>query len=139
MSLNIHSFIHSFIHSRVKVLSDKFLIFPVLILFCLKKKHDKKEGNVVVNATLNTFYLPLYGVGHMVDDYSERERERERDPANTHTHTRLAARVLLYEQSHIQDSTYHSLCYICRGTLAETRNRSMGSCHDGPMRQPIAP
>ena len=34
----------------------------------------------------------------------------------------LAARVLLYAPSHRQDSTYHSLCYTSRGTLAGTRN-----------------
>ena len=36
----------------------------------------------------------------------------------------LAARVLLYAQSHRQDSTYHGLCYTSRGTLAGMRNGS---------------
>ena len=35
---------------------------------------------------------------------------------------RLTARVLLYAPSHIQDNTYHSLCYTSRGVLAGTRN-----------------
>ena len=35
---------------------------------------------------------------------------------------RLAARVLLYASSHIQDNTYHDLCYTSRGSLAGTRN-----------------
>ena len=35
---------------------------------------------------------------------------------------RLTARVLLYAPSHIQDSTYHGLCYTSRGELAGTRN-----------------
>ena len=39
---------------------------------------------------------------------------------------RLAARVLLYAPSHRQDNTYHGLCYTSRGTLAGTRNSSMG-------------
>ena len=41
---------------------------------------------------------------------------------------RLAARVLLYAfiSSHIQDNTYHGLCYTSRGALAGTRNSSMG-------------
>ena len=34
-----------------------------------------KEGNVLFNDTLNTFYLRLYGVGHMVKDHSDRERK----------------------------------------------------------------
>ena len=33
---------------------------------------------------------------------------------------RLTARVLLYAPSHIQDSTYHGLCYTSRGALAGT-------------------
>ena len=52
---------------------------------------------------------------------------------------RLAARVLLYAPSHRQDSTYHGLCYTRRGTLAGTRNSSMGSSHEGSIRRPIAP
>ena len=32
------------------------------------------EGNVLFNDTLNTFYLHLYGVRHMVKDYSDSER-----------------------------------------------------------------
>ena len=39
---------------------------------------------------------------------------------------RLAARVLIYAPSHRLDSTYHGYCYTSRGTLAGTRNRSMG-------------
>ena len=33
-----------------------------------------KEGNVLFNDALNTFYLRLYGVGHMVEDHSDSER-----------------------------------------------------------------
>ena len=51
---------------------------------------------------------------------------------------RLAARVLLYAPSHRQDSTYHSLCYTSRGSLAGTRNSSMGPPHEGSIRPPIA-
>ena len=32
-----------------------------------------KEGNVLFNDTLNTFYLRLYGVRHMVEDHSDSE------------------------------------------------------------------
>ena len=35
---------------------------------------DRKEGNVLFNDTLNTFYLRLYGVRHMVKNQSDRER-----------------------------------------------------------------
>ena len=33
-----------------------------------------KEGNVLFNDGLNTFYLLLYGVGYMVKDHSDSER-----------------------------------------------------------------
>ena len=71
--------------------------------------HDKsQEGNVLFNDALNTFYLQLYCVRHMVKDHS----------VKTETHCchmgysfQLTARVLLYAPSHRQDSTYHGLCY----------------------------
>ena len=34
----------------------------------------RKEGNVLFNDALNTFYLQLYGVRHMVKDHSDSER-----------------------------------------------------------------
>ena len=33
----------------------------------------RKEGHVLFNDALNTFYLRLYGVGHMVKDHSDSE------------------------------------------------------------------
>ena len=33
-----------------------------------------KEGNVLFNDILNTFYLRLYGVRHMVKDHSDSKR-----------------------------------------------------------------
>ena len=89
----------------------------------------RKEGNVLFNDALNTFYLRLYGVRHMVKDHSDSEIGNPLPPA----------RVLLYAQSHRQNSTYHGLCYISRGALAVTRNSSMGPLHEGSTRRPIAP
>ena len=34
----------------------------------------RKEGNVLFNNALNTFYLQLYGVQHMVKDHSDSKR-----------------------------------------------------------------
>ena len=34
----------------------------------------RKKGNVLFNDALNTFYLRLYGVGHMVNEHSDSER-----------------------------------------------------------------
>ena len=49
---------------------------------CQRKKDKKnsrcvkgrKEGNVLFNDALNTFYLRLYGVKHMVKDHSDSEK-----------------------------------------------------------------
>ena len=35
-------------------------------------KHSRKEGNVLFNNALNTFYLLLYVIGHMVKDHGEK-------------------------------------------------------------------
>ena len=35
---------------------------------------QRKEGNVLFNDALNTFYLWLYGVKHMVKDHSDSEK-----------------------------------------------------------------
>ena len=36
--------------------------------------HIQEGANVVFNDAINTFYLRLYGVGHMVKDHSDSER-----------------------------------------------------------------
>ena len=54
---------------------------------------------------------------HMIKDHSDSQRGNS---------SRLAARGLLYAPSHRQNSTCHGLCYTSRGTLAGTRNSSMG-------------
>ena len=40
-------------------------------------KRGRKEGNVLFIDALNTFYLQLYGVGHMVEDHSDSKRGRK--------------------------------------------------------------
>ena len=44
-----------------------------LMYFCLML-YGRKEGNVLFNDALNTFYLRLYGLRHMVEDHSESEK-----------------------------------------------------------------
>ena len=100
-------------------------------IFSCETNWIRKEGNVLFNDTLNTFYLRLYGVGHMVKDHSDSERGNSLPP-----HGLI---FLLYALSHIQDNTYHSLCYTSRGALAGTRNSSMAPPHEGSIRRPIAP
>ena len=74
-----------------------------------------KEGKVLFNEALNTFYLGLYGLRHMVNNHSDKER---RNPLPPHR--------LLFPISS-KDNTYHGLCYTSRGALAGTRNSPMGS------------
>ena len=105
-------------------------LLPIFLAFWETNKVKKKEGNVWFNDALNTFYLRLYGVRHMVEDHSDSDRGNHMGYS-----FRLTARVLLYAQSHRQDSTYHGL----RGALAGMRNSSMGSPHEGSIWRPIAP
>ena len=64
----------------------------------------KKEGNILFNNALNTFYLRLYGVRHMVTGHSASERGI---PLTQHVLLLLlAARVLLYAPFQREDSTY---------------------------------
>ena len=76
-------------------------------------KEGRNEVGFLVNDTLNTFYLRLYDVGHMVKDHSDSERGNPLPPHG------------LLVPSHRQDNTYHGLCYTSRGALALTRNSSM--------------
>ena len=39
------------------------------------RKEGRKEGKTLFNDALNSFYLRLYGVRHMVKDHSDSERE----------------------------------------------------------------
>ena len=39
-----------------------------------------KEGNVLFNDALNTFYLRLYGIRHMVKDHSDSEKRNPLPP-----------------------------------------------------------
>ena len=41
---------------------------------CASAGNLRKEGNVLFNDALNTFYLRLYGVRHMVKDHSDSEK-----------------------------------------------------------------
>ena len=86
----------------------------------------RKEGNVLFNDALNTFYLWLYGVGHMVKDNSDSERG---NPLPS-----LHLCELLFSISSKgsfictilhTDSTYHGCWYTSRGALAGMRNSSM--------------
>ena len=69
-------------------------------------KEGRKE-NVLFNDALNTFYLRLYGIRHMVKDHSGSERGNPLLPLH-----RLLFSISSNVPPHTQDSTYHELCYI---------------------------
>ena len=67
------------------------------------------------NNALNTFYLRLYGVRHMVKDHSDSERGNPLPP-----HGLLF--LISSKGSFICIIPYHSLCYSSHGAQAGTRN-----------------
>ena len=76
-------------------------VVGIVVIYSAMERR-KEEGNILINDTLNTFYLRLYGFGHIVMDH-----------------------WFLY-MHHLtqQDSTYNGLCYTSRGALDGTRNSS---------------
>ena len=98
----------------------------ILIFVCVDKNEGmdmgkiEKEGNALFNDVLNTFYLRLCGVRHMVEDNSDRKRE-EIHCGHMGYSFRLTAKVLLYAPSHRQDNTYtinNKRSFIC--TIPQT-------------------
>ena len=83
-----------------------------------------RERIFLFNDALNTFYLRLYGVRHMVTDHSDSEKGNPLPPYRLLLS--INSKGSLYPPSHRQDNTYHSLCYTSRGALAGMRNSSMG-------------
>ena len=84
-----------------EILKDDENTLWIDVVLDICKELGRKEGNVLFNDALNTFYLRLYGVRHMVKDHdSEREETRCRHMGYSF---RLAARVLLYAPSHRQE------------------------------------
>ena len=78
---------------------DSFKTATCLIQGCIYALRGRKEGNVLFNDALNTFYLWLYGITHIVKDHSDSEREETRCRYMGYSF-RLAAWVLLYASSH---------------------------------------
>ena len=72
---------------------------------------NKCEGHALFNNPLNTFYLLLYGVRHMVKDHSDSESENPLPPHG-----------LLF---HINSNDYF-ICTIMKIAREETDNHQMG-------------
>ena len=92
-----------------------------------RERERERERDVLFNDALNTFYLRLYGVRHMVKDHSDSEKGNPLPP-----HRLLFP---IFYMHHPTDRIAHT----SRGALAGTRNSSMGPPHEGSIRRPIAP
>ena len=57
-----------------------FIISVVLVAETKNSSVGRKVGNVLFNDSLNTFYLRLYGIRHIVKDHSDSERENPLPP-----------------------------------------------------------
>ena len=87
------------------------------------KQNRRKEGNILFNDALNTFFI----YGYMASDIWLRTIlivRKETLCRHLGYSFRLTASVLLYAPSHRQDSTYHGLCYTRRGALPGKQNRN---------------
>ena len=60
--------------------STHFIYGYMVKIFSIYHSTDRKEGNILFNDALNTFYIRLYGVIHMVKDHSDSERKNPLPP-----------------------------------------------------------
>ena len=60
--------------SLYSAIADCWVIFKRKSLVMVFQTKEGKEGNILFNDALNTFYIRLYGVGHTVNDHSDSER-----------------------------------------------------------------
>ena len=109
-------------HFSPGVLKDRYL-----------KSCLEKERSDSFNDALNTFYLRLYDVRHMVKDHSDSKRGNPLPPHGLLFP--ISSKGSFICIMHRQDNTYHA----SRGALGGMRNSSMGPPHEGSIRLPIAP
>ena len=60
--------------SRIRTAYTLACVIPVVEHWLEQEVAQWKEGNVLFNDILNTFYLRLYGIRHMVKEHSDSER-----------------------------------------------------------------
>ena len=98
------------------------------------RERGRKEGNVLFNDALNTFYIRLYGVRHMVKNHSYRERE---NPLPPHGH--------LFPNSSkgsficiIPDKTTRTMTFVTP-VVVHWLEREISQCvhHEGSIRRSI--
>ena len=78
-------------------------------ILLLSLRFGRKEGNVLFNDALSTFYLRLYGVRHMVKDHSDSDQGNPQPP-----HWLLFpinSKVFFY-MHHPTDSIAHTTAFV---------------------------
>ena len=77
-----------------------FILIIIIIIIIFESGRDKEE-NISFNNALNSFYLRLYGVWHVVTDDLDNKRGNPLPPLHG-LHFHLPARVLLYYHSGVE-------------------------------------
>ena len=101
------------------------LWFPVTHSFISENNLTFNRRTFLFNDTLNTFYLRLYGIGHVVKGHSDGQRGKLLPPLHGLLFPISSKRAFIctipQTGSHIPRP-----CYTSRGALGVTRNSSMG-------------
>ena len=90
--------------------SKRARLYGVGYIAYVEEIKNRKEGNVLFNDAMNTFYLRLYGVRHMVKNYSDSERG---NPWPPHPHRLLfpiSSKVLYMH--HPTDGMTHTTTFV---------------------------
>ena len=101
------------------------------------RNQGSKEGSVLFNDALNTFYLRLYGVGHMVKDHSDSERGNPLPPHGLLFP--ISSKGSLY-MHHPTDRMSHTTAFVTP-VVEHWLEREIAQWvqHEGSIRRPIAP
>ena len=102
------------------MLVSYFTILKIVFRLAL----GRKEGNVLFNDALNTIYLRLYGVIHMVKDHSDSERGNVLLPHGLLFPINSKGSFICTIPQRITHTT--AFWYTSRGALAGTKNSSVG-------------
>ena len=119
-----HCAIGAGILKRIKNLFNQWVV--LLAGVSVQNRGKERKGNVLFNDALNTFYLRLYGVRHMVKDHSDSDR------GNTLPPHRLLFPISskeLFYMHHPTDRIIHTTAFatpVVEHWLERVQNREAG-------------
>ena len=110
-----------------------------LLLYC-DAPRQWKEGNALFNDALNTFYLRLYGVRHMVKDHSDSEKGNPLPPHGLLFPINSKFFFIFY-MHHPTDIIGHTTAFVTPVVdhWLERKIVQWVHPHEGSLRRPIAP